>query len=246
MKHSYQKPDNTVRAYKNHNFKENIIDINSFRKPVKQKVLLLPKNIAQEDYIDALTDSNIDIVFAIGYAGTGKTFLATLYAIQALKNGDIDKIVITRPNIAVDDKDIGFLPGDILKKMSPWCRPILDVFEEYYSTKELIAMIEENTIELLPMAYVRGRTFKNSIVILDEAQGTTKNSMLSFLTRIGDNSKMIITGDTKQTDRGPNNGLSDFLERFEGNDRIAMCKFGKESIERHPIIGDILKLYGEE
>ena len=250
---AYQKADSTARAYKVHgNYKdqrdsrENIVDINSFRKPVKQKVLLLPKNIAQEQYIDALEDPNINIVFAIGYAGTGKTYLATLYALQCLKNGTVDKVIVTRPNIAVDDKDIGFLPVDIMKKMSPWTKPVLDVFEEYYSQRELIAMIEENIIELVPLTYVRGRTFKNAIIILDEAQNTTKNSMLSFLTRIGDNSKMIITGDTKQTDRGLNNGLSDFLERFEGNNHIALCQFGRNAIERHPIIGDILKLYGEE
>ena len=239
--------EHKTRGYNTHgNLKENIVDINSFRKATKQKVVLLPKNLAQERYIDALEDNNTNIVFACGYAGSGKTYLATLYAIRCLKEGTCDKIVITRPNIAVDDKDIGFLPGDIMKKMAPWTRPVLDVLEEYYSVKEIAHMIEENIIELVPLAHIRGRTFKNSIVILDEAQNTTKSSMLSALTRIGENSKMIITGDTKQSDRGQSNGLSDFLDRFDGCKGIRVCHFDRNSVERHPIIGTILRLYGEE
>lgn len=226
--------------------RDNVLQINHYRKQLKQKVVLLPKNLAQETYIEALENPNINLVFAVGYAGTGKTFMAATYAIQQLKMGTIDKIVITRPNIAVDDKDIGFLPGDIFKKMAPWTKPILDVFEEYYSVKDIAHMLEEGVIELVPLAYVRGRTFKNAIVILDEAQNTTRNSMLSVLTRIGENSKMIITGDIKQSDRGSNNGLTDFLARFDKSEHIAVCKFGKESIERHPVITEILHMYGEE
>lgn len=242
---SYNRADNG-KNFQNNQYKTNIVDINNYRKPVKQNVVLLPKNKAQEKYIEALENPNINIVFGHGYAGTGKTYLATLYAIQCLKQGTIEKVVVTRPNVAVDDRDIGYLPGDILKKMSPWTKPILDVFEEYYSTKEITQMIEENVIELVPMAYLRGRTFKKSIVLLDEAQNTTNSSMLSALTRIGENSKMIITGDTKQSDRGKINGLSDFLDRFNENPRIAVCYFDKKCIERHPVITDILKMYGEE
>ena len=245
---SYNRTDNNITNKTNNtHHKTNIVDINSYRKPIKKDVVLLPKNKLQEKYIDALENPEIHIVFGHGYAGSGKTYLATLYAIQCLKNGTIDKVVVTRPNIAVDDKDIGYLPGDILKKMSPWTKPVLDVFEEYYTTKELTSMIEENVIELVPMAYLRGRTFKNSIILLDEAQNTTQSSMLSALTRIGENSKMIVTGDTKQSDRGKINGLSDFLKRFtDQHNHIAVCYFDRKSIERHPIITDILKLYGEE
>lgn len=243
---SYNRTDIVHKQNNNIHQKENIVDINSYRKPIKKNVVLLPKNKLQEKYIEALENPNVHIVFGHGYAGSGKTYLATLYAIQSLKNRTIDKVVITRPNIAVDDKDIGYLPGDILKKMSPWTKPVLDVFEEYFTTKEITNMIEENVIELVPMAYLRGRTFKNSIVLLDEAQNTTPSSMLSALTRIGENSKMIVTGDTKQSDRGKINGLSDFLQRYTENNHIAVCYFDKKSIERHPIITDILKLYGEE
>ena len=249
LKRSNARTHDERNFYQNTNAqpKDNVLNINQYRKtPKMKKVVLLPKNLSQETYIDALEDTNINIVFAIGYAGTGKTYLASLYAIQQLKNGQCDKIIITRPNIAVDDKDIGFLPGNIMQKMAPWTKPILDVFEEYFSVKEIAAMIEENIIELVPLAYIRGRTFKNAVVILDEAQNTTRNSMLSALTRIGDNSKIIVTGDTKQSDRGASNGLTDFIGRFESSEHIAVCKFGQQDVERHPVISEILKMYGEE
>jgi phosphate starvation-inducible PhoH-like protein len=245
-----QRPAANNRARDERNFfssiNDNVVRLDEYQKQVKQKVKLLPKNLAQEKYIDALENPDLNIVFAVGYAGTGKTYLATLYAIQQLKTGQVDKIVITRPNIAVDDKDIGFLPGDIYKKMSPWTKPVLDVFEEYYGVKEITYMIENNIIELLPLAYIRGRTLKNSIILLDEAQNTTRNSMLSALTRIGEGSKIVVTGDIKQSDRGKINGLTDFLDRFKGSDHIAVCHFGKDSIERHQVITEILNMYGEE
>lgn len=244
LKKSNARIQNDERNYSKNN--DNVVNLNQYRRPLKQKVVLLPKNLAQENYVDCLEDPNKQIVFAVGYAGTGKTYLATLYAIQQLKAGAIDKIVITRPNIAVDDKDIGFLPGDIMKKMAPWTKPVLDVFEEYYSTKDIAGMIEDGIIELVPMAYIRGRTFKNAVVLLDEAQNTTRNSMLSALTRIGENTKIVVTGDTRQSDRGKSNGLTDFLERFDGSKNIAVCKFGQDSVERHPLIGEILRMYGEE
>jgi phosphate starvation-inducible PhoH-like protein len=245
LKHAGYKADQKTRSYSNNQSKENIIDINNYRKPIKQKVILLPKNLAQEAYIDALDNPKVDIVFATGPAGTGKSYIATLYAIQQLKEHVINKIVITRPNIALDDRDIGFLPGDIYAKMAPWTRPILEIFEEYYSVKEIQAMIEENVIELLPMAFVRGRTLKNSIVIVDEGQNTTPNSMVSVLTRIGEGSKIIVTGDIDQSDRGQKNGLTDFLNRFESHDRIKVIEFTKNDVERHPVISTILKWYAK-
>lgn len=248
LKRSNARAVNEERNYNNYGSKEpkdNVLNIKEYRKPQK-KLTLLPKNLAQETYIDALEDSNTDIVFAIGEAGTGKTYIATLFAIIQLKSGTCNKIVITRPNVAVDDRDIGFLPGNIYQKMSPWTKPILDVFEEYYSVKEITSMIENNIIEMVPLAYIRGRTFKNAVIILDEAQNTTANSMLSALTRIGEESKMIITGDTKQSDRGKANGLTDFVARFEGSERIKICRFGKKDVERHPVISEILKMYGED
>ena len=244
------RPATNNRAREERNFfssiNDNVVHLEQFQKQVKQKVKLIPKNLAQERYLDALENPEMNIVFAVGYAGTGKTYLAALWAISQLKAGLVDKIVITRPNVAVDDKDIGFLPGDIYKKMSPWTKPVLDVFEEYYNIRDITYMIENNIIELLPLAYIRGRTLKNSAILLDEAQNTTRNSMMSALTRIGDGSKIIVTGDVKQSDRGKINGLTDFLDRFQGSEHIAVCHFGKDSIERHPVIGEVLKMYGEE
>lgn len=248
MKGSHSRADQHTRAYNNPNthHKENIVDINTYRKPTKKKVVLLPKNLAQETYIDALDNPEVDIVFAVGPAGTGKSYIATLHAIKLLQNNIVDKVVITRPNVALDDKDIGFLPGDIYNKMAPWTRPILDIFEEYYSVKEIENMIENNIIELLPMAFIRGRTLKNSAILLDESQNTTKSSLLSVLTRIGEGSKIIVTGDIDQSDRGKINGLSDFLERYRPTNRIKVVEFQKQHVERHRVISTILGWYDQE
>lgn len=224
----------------------NIIELDQFTQHLKSKVEIVPKNLNQERYLELLEDPAVNIVFAVGPAGTGKTLLATLYAIQCLKEGSVRKVVITRPNIALDDRDIGFLPGDIYGKMAPWTRPILEVFEDYYSPKTIQGMLENNIIELLPMAYVRGRTLKNSVIILDEAQNTTRNSMVSALTRIGEGSKMIVTGDTRQSDRGDTNGLTDFLDKYQPTSRIAVVEFARSDVERHPVISTLLRWYAQE
>ncbi len=229
-----------------HHVRDNIIELDQFKPNLKNKVELIPRNLNQETYVDHMWDPKVNIVFAVGPAGTGKTLLATLYAIQCLKEGSVKKIVITRPNVAVDDRDIGFLPGDIYGKMAPWTRPILEVFEDYYTPKQIQAMLENNMIEILPMAFIRGRTLKHAVIILDEAQNTTRNSMVSALTRIGEGSKMIVTGDTQQSDRGDKNGLTDFLARYHVCDRIAVVEFEKADVERHPVINTVLKWYGED
>lgn len=239
-------PREDRNMHKDKHVRNNIVELDQFNGQTKQKIQLLPRNLNQELLVDHLENPHVNIVFAVGPAGTGKSYMATLYAIQQLKAGAIKKIVITRPNVALDDRDIGYLPGDIYGKMAPWTRPILEIFEEYYSTQAVASMIENNIIELLPMAYVRGRTLKNAVIILDEAQNTTRNSMVSALTRIGEGSKMIVTGDTKQSDRGSTNGLTDFLERYSSNPRIALVTFTQGDVERHPVISTILEWYGEE
>ncbi|NJO65384.1 MAG: PhoH family protein [Richelia sp. RM2_1_2] len=211
----------------------------------RKKVNLIPRNIVQEDYIAALEDPNIPIVVGTGPAGTGKTFLAALAGLKALEEGRCDKIVITRPNRAVDDKDIGFLPGDVFKKMMPWMLPVLDVFKEYYTPKEVEAMLLDEILEVCPIAYIRGRTFKNAFVMVDEAQGTTKNSMLSILTRIGEGSKMVVTGDIRQSDIGLHNGLQDFLDRFDGSRLIKVVNFTGKHVERSPVVSEVLRIYSE-
>ncbi len=227
---------------------ENIIELDKFKqyKDKFKQIKIIPKSINQEKYLVELEKKDKPIVVAVGPAGTGKTLLATLWALKEFKSGNYEKIIISRPNIAVDDKDIGFLPGDIFKKMTPWMMPILDIFREYYIRQDLEYMLKEEILEICPIAYIRGRTFKNSVIIIDEAQGTTPNSMLSILTRIGENSKMIITGDTKQTDRGGENGLQTFIDRIKsrnGTRYISLVEFNEQDIERHPAVKEIIDMY---
>jgi len=226
---------------------ENIINLVYNDKSRKKDVFIKPRNIIQESYLEALNNKEIDICVAAGPAGTGKTLLATLSAIKEFKNKNIKKIVVTRPNIAVDDKDIGFLPGDIMDKMAPWVRPIFDIFEDFFTYKQITTMLKYNMLEICPLAFVRGRTFKNSWIILDEAQGTTPNSMLSVLTRIGSGSKMVVTGDIDQSDYVQKNGLQDFLERYNNNlKRIKIIKFTAKEVERHPVVKNVLEIYKQD
>ncbi len=222
---------------------------NRTREPIERKfkrVEMLPRNIAQENYIEQLMDNDKSIVIATGPAGTGKSLLCTLYAIRQLQEGNIDRIVITRPAVGVDEEEHGFLPGTIVDKLMPWVQPILDVFKEYYTLPTIIKMIEHGTIEFIPVAFVRGRTFHNTIVIFDEAQNSLPTAMKAVLTRIGDGSRIFVTGDMDQHDRGHMvNGLRDFINRLKrGNSRlIAHCEFTNFDIERHPCVAEVLRLY---
>lgn len=223
------------------------IDFNQVQ-PKKQKknIELIPKSVNQEKYILSLLDTATDIVVVSGPAGTGKTYLAMISAIKALRNGDCDRIILTRPAVGVDDEKHGFLPGDLNAKMEPWTRPLLDVLKEHYSTKEITHMLEEQIIEITPLAFCRGRNFKNSWVILDEAQNATPSQLKMIMTRIGIGSKVIITGDIEQTDRKSNqNGLLDIIEKLEKKKvpGLTVCKFDICDVQRHKIIEHILKLY---
>ena len=211
-----------------------------------KRVEMIPRNTAQETYIDALFEKRM--VFAVGPAGTGKTLLAVLRAIKALRDQEVTKIILTRPAVSVDEKH-GFLPGDLNAKMEPWTRPIFDVFEEYYGLQETKKMLDEGTIEIAPLGFMRGRTFKNAYVIADEMQNATPDQTKMLLTRIGEGSSMIITGDLRQHDRGfEKNGLKDFLERLHlvKKESMAVCTFRREHIERDPVVAEVLEIYGEE
>lgn len=210
-------------------------------------VEITPRNFHQDDLLGYLEDRNIDIVFAVGPAGTGKTMISTLAGIKGLKQGKIDKFIVTRPAVSVDEQH-GFLPGTLQEKMAPWTRPIFDIFEEYYKTDQIEYMLKDNKIEIAPLAYMRGRTFKNAFIIADEMQNATDNQMKMLLTRIGDGSKLVVTGDLNQHDRGyESNGLKMFIDRLvsKGSDRIKLVEFTSQDIERHPVVEEVLRLYGE-
>jgi len=223
-------------------------DYKSYQKR-KKPIQLVPKSLNQETYIDLLENDQRLIVFASGPAGTGKTMLAVLAALKAFRAGECSKILITRPAVGVDDEQHGFLPGTLDQKMEPWTRPIFDIVEEYYRPQEVTRLLEEKYIEIAPLAYMRGRTFKNSWIIADEMQNATPSQMKMLLTRLGENSKMVVTGDTQQADRrAKDNGLLDFqslMTNFKSR-YIAGVEFAVTDVRRHPAVAEVLKLYGEE
>lgn len=237
------------RAKKRFNSNVNVIDIQTYSPPAQKnrRVVLNPRNQNQELYLQKIQNPKKSIVFAVGPAGTGKSFLAVLHGIKLLQEGVIDKIVVTRPAVSVDE-DLGFLPGTINEKMAPWTRPIFDVFEEYYRASEVADMLAEGIIEIAPLAMMRGRTFKNAYIIADECQLCTPNQMKMLLTRIGENSRMVVTGDLAQADRGADNGLRDFLTKLEGKRlmHLDVVRFDKQDIERHDAVREVLNLYGDE
>lgn len=213
----------------------------------KPQVQIIPRNLSQETYLELLKNPKKYIVFAIGPAGTGKTMLGVQMAIKLLKEGVIRKVVITRPAVSVDEEH-GFLPGTLNQKMEPWTRPIMDVFEEYYHPREIADMLDDGVIEISPLAYMRGRTFKNSFIVADEMQNATPSQMKMLLTRLGENSRMVVTGDLNQADRPKENGLLDFVSLYKDADHhklVDMAWFETHDIERHPVVKEILSIYKE-
>lgn len=207
-----------------------------------------PKSLNQQNYIKAIENDNVKIVAGIGPAGCGKTLFACLYAMNYLKTNQVEKIIITRPVVSVDE-DIGFLPGNINKKLDPFTKPMFDIFTEFYKKQEIDLMIHNNIIEISPLGLMRGRTFKNSIIIADEMQNSLQSQMYMLTTRIGENSKMIITGDLLQSDLKVKNGLQDFIERYNHFSSIKSVKdihiinFENSDVERSQIVKTILEMY---
>jgi phosphate starvation-inducible PhoH-like protein len=212
-----------------------------------QKNIYLPKTLNQQTYVDYINDRNVSVVFGVGPAGSGKTLFACSSAIQELKQGYVDRIIITRPIFSVDE-ELGFLPGSIEQKMNPWTRPIFDIFSEFISLSEIKHMVDNGVIEISPLAFMRGRTFKRCFIIADEMQNSSPKQMKMLLTRLGDESRMVITGDLKQSDRYNDNGLYDFIKRFQEsstnfNSSIQYVELNDLDIQRSAVVSNILKIY---
>ncbi|HEY5534682.1 MAG TPA: PhoH family protein [Ignavibacteria bacterium] len=208
----------------------------------KKNDFVKPRTATQVEYYKQVQDN--DIVFAIGPAGTGKTYLAVAFAVAALKNKLVNKIVLSRPAVEAGE-NLGFLPGDISEKVDPYLRPLYDALEDMIPYDKLKTYLEKNTIEIVPLAYMRGRTLNNSFVILDEAQNSSTIQMKMFLTRLGVNSKAIVTGDITQIDlpKRENSGLVKIQKILKGVKDIAFVYFEKSDVVRHRLVKDIIEAY---
>lgn len=207
------------------------------------------KSEGQSNYKKSLYDRNIDLLICNGPAGSGKTSLACEYSLEMLKQNQIKKIIITRPTKTIEE-NLGYLPGDINDKMYPWTRPIFDIFQEYFTQSEIDFYLKDNIIEICPLGFIQGRTFKNSVIIADEMQNSSESQMFMLLTRIGENSKMIINGDLNQIKE--NNGLSDLIEKLnfkyksdldKYTNSISLINLDNNDIQRHKIIKKIIDIY---
>ena len=206
-----------------------------------------PRTDNQRQYVEFLEDPTVSILLGVGPAGTGKTLFACSAAVQEMKRGSVQKIILTRPVVPVEE-DIGFLPGSLINKMDPWTRPIFDILGEFYSKRDIDIMLDSGAIEISPLAFMRGRTFKRAFVIADEMQNSSPNQMLMLTTRLGQSSKMVITGDLAQSDRPiQNNGLADLmgkLRSYRGEmDTIRMVEMGRQDVERSAAVAKILDIY---
>lgn len=210
--------------------------ITSKGKPVKAKTL------GQKKYCTAIDENTV--TFGIGPAGTGKTYLAVAKAVTAFHAKEVDKIILTRPAVEAGES-LGFLPGDLQSKVDPYLRPLYDALFEMLGAENFQRCQERGTIEVAPLAYMRGRTLDDSFIILDEAQNTTPEQMKMFLTRLGFNSKMVVTGDITQIDlpSGKKSGLKKVMRILKNVDDIAMCKFTQKDVVRHKLVQDIIKAY---
>ena len=203
---------------------------------------LRPKTLGQKKYVDSIRKNTI--VFGVGPAGTGKTYLAMAMAITAFKNNEVNRIILTRPAIEAGE-NLGFLPGDLQQKVDPYLRPLYDALYEIMGAENFARNMEKGAIEVAPLAYMRGRTLDNSFIVLDEAQNTTPEQMKMFLTRIGYGSKAVVTGDTTQIDlpRGKNSGLIESTKILKNIDDIAICNLTNKDVVRHPLVQKIIAAY---
>ena len=219
--------------------------IRVFDKPIivdLKRKSIVPKNINQKNYLKAVLEN--DVVFGVGPAGTGKTYLAVAAALKLLRDKRVERVVLPRPAVEAGEA-LGFLPGDLQEKLLPYLRPLYDAMNDMLGAEETLALVERQIVEIAPLAYMRGRTLSNAFVILDEAQNTSHEQMMMFLTRLGENSKMAITGDITQIDlpRNKKSGLVDALETLDGVDGVKIFRFDAGDVIRHPLVTKIVAAY---
>jgi phosphate starvation-inducible protein PhoH and related proteins len=203
---------------------------------------ITPKTVTQKKYVDSMR--KFDVVFGWGPAGTGKTYLAMAMAVAALNNREVERIILTRPAVEAGEK-LGFLPGDMAEKVNPYLRPLYDALHDMMNFEKAQQLVQQGTIEVAPLAFMRGRTLNHSFVILDEAQNTTREQMKMFLTRLGFDSKAVITGDVTQIDLpdARKSGLSDAISRLQGVEGISCVEFDDRDVVRHPLVRKIIEAY---
>jgi phosphate starvation-inducible PhoH-like protein len=226
---------------------ENFAYLSAKERAVFEKKFTTPKNEHQEKFCNILKTKSKKIVIVNGPAGTGKTMLATEHGIRFFLTDTYEKLIFTRPSVSVDE-DLGFLPGTLEEKMAPWIRPIYDVLYNFLTPKEVQQLMEDKIIEIAPLGYMRGRTFKNAWIVADEMQNATVSQMKMLLTRLGENSRLVVTGDLQQYDRTfENNGLDDFLQRLKKrggeSESIVSFEFQKTDIQREPVVKEVLDIY---
>lgn len=217
-------------------------------KKIFENKFTVPKNHHQEQYVNMLKQTTKKIIVVSGPAGTGKTLFATEHGVRNFLLGSFEKLVFTRPSVSVDE-DLGYLPGTLEEKMAPWVRPIYDVLYQFITPNEVKQHMEDKIIEIAPLGFMRGRTFKNTWIVADEMQNSTISQMKMLLTRLGENSRLIITGDLEQFDK-PNeiNGLEDFLNKFKGkrSSSISSFQFERDDIQREDVVKEVLEIYAGE
>jgi phosphate starvation-inducible PhoH-like protein len=217
-------------------------------KHIFENKFTIPKNRHQEQYVSMLKQKSKKIIVVSGPAGTGKTLFATEFGVRNFLLGIYDKMVFTRPSVSVDE-DLGYLPGTMEEKMAPWVRPIYDVLYQFITPNEVKQHMEDKLIEIAPLGFMRGRTFKNTWIVADEMQNSTISQMKMLLTRLGENSRLVITGDLEQYDK-PNeiNGLEDFLNKFKGkrSSSIGSFQFERDDIQREDVVKEVLNIYSGE
>ena len=246
MKEYDNEHSNTVKQQRS--VYENMQYLSQKERDLFEQKFTEPKTRSQEIYTSMLRSKSKKIILATGPAGTGKTMFATEFGVRNFLLGRCEKLIFTRPSVSVDE-DLGFLPGTLEDKMAPWVRPIYDVLYQFMHPKEVSELMEEKVIEIAPLGYMRGRTFKKCWIVADEMQNSTVSQMKMLLTRIGEGSRLVVTGDLEQHDKMVGqNGLEDFLEKFRGcrSSSISSFEFERQDIQREEVVKEILDIYGRE